>query len=747
MNTINKLTIIFFAVVLPYITIAQVRPNVANFTPAQRTQLVNAMMEYIDNTSVGKHCIHMMTTGGHIHSDWDFLPFHRTYIEGMEDYIKSKGSAYDIFVPLPKWDPSTPVPLELRVVDPDCANISCDPSHPSSSCSQSINWTPNTAFPLHLTMPNLCNLDINPTAPSSTNCCPSGLSRRIESPWHDGVHVAMSGVMGNFRSPAVPIFWLWHAYVDDVWKTWECNCNKSGMDGQFDLYMKDSYDEVKSERDRGEEPNIDNGPMWESEDIWVRNQDDGLTNTEHQNPEYMAVSTNYNYVYVRVRNRGCIASPAITNGIELRWAKAGTNLTWPNFWNGSITSPALMGNLVSTKDIPAIPAGGSAVIKFAWQPPNPATYTGIGTDPIFWADEPWHFCLLARIVSTQDNMTFQETSNLNSNVKNNNNIVWKNLTVVDLNPNNIIGGWNPVDDKLVGAVLMIGDVNGTGGVYDLEFRNPPVFKGNPLTAEAQVKVTLDAPIWEKWQQGGFQSTNVEISNDARHQIIITGSPARINNLAFDPNEKQLVHFSFNFLSEQLSGQNNFDYQVIQRHTLTNEAIGGERFHIKIPGRDGFYANAGTDQLVSQYANVNLSAIDIGEDAIYNWYDSEGELVYTGMDFTVSADITEKYKLEVIAKSDGVKDYDEIEITVKEFELLSISPNPASNIANVQYKANTAQSAYIILQKPYTNIQNQYILNISNSEININVSGLEQGVYSVILVCDGIARDVKTLVVQ
>lgn len=36
---------------------------------------------------------------------------------------------------------------------------------------------------------------------------------------------------------------------------------------------------------------------------------------------------------------------------------------------------------------------------------------------------------------------------------------------------------------------------------------------------------------------------------------------------------------------------------------------------------------------------------------------------------------------------------------------------------------------------------------TNLNININVSGLEQGVYSVILVCDGIARDVKTLVVQ
>lgn len=517
---------------------AQVRTDIiTDFNSAQRTMLVTAMMEYIDNTSVGKHCIHQMTTGGHIHSDWDFLPFHRTYLEGMEDYIKSKGSAYDIFVPLPKWDPNTCVPTEFQIVDPDCPTIVCDPDHPSNTCARIHEWCPGVALPSQISLPDICNLDMDPIFPDpgmfmDGNPSPNGLSRNIETPWHDDVHVIMGklttpptsddAVMSNFRSPAAPIFWLWHAYVDDVWKTWECNCNKSGMDGEFDLYMKDTYDEVKSERDRGEEPNIDNGPMWESEDIWVRNQNDGFANTDHQNPEYMALSGNYNYVYVRVRNRGCIPSPAISNGIELRWAKAGTNLTWPNYWDGSITSPALIGNLISTQAIPSIPAGSSTVIEFAWQPPNPADYVGLGSDPIFWADEPWHFCLLARINTSQDPMTIAETSNLNSNVKNNNNIVWKNLTVVDLNPNNIVGGgWNPGDDKLVGAVLMVGDVTGEGGLYDIEFKNPSIYKGNPLTAEAQVKVTLDAPVWEKWEQGGFQAVNVEISREEKHQIIIT----------------------------------------------------------------------------------------------------------------------------------------------------------------------------------------------------------------------------------
>lgn len=236
----KKITLLLIAVIFTAIQgFAQVRPDIYSFTSAQRTMLVNAMMEYIDADVVKRHCDHYMTTGGHIHSDFDFLPFHRTYIEGMEDYLLSKGTAYHIFVPLPKWDPIVSVPMEFQVVDPDCGTFSCVMGS-TASCGNPINWNTNYATPIHLQLPNICTLNMDPTFPNpgsdgQGNVAPNGLSRRIESPWHDMLHNTMGGVMLNFRSPAIPAFWLWHAYVDDVWKTWECNCVKSGLDGSFDL--------------------------------------------------------------------------------------------------------------------------------------------------------------------------------------------------------------------------------------------------------------------------------------------------------------------------------------------------------------------------------------------------------------------------------------------------------------------------------------------------------------------------------
>ena len=69
--------------------------------------------------------------------------------------------------------------------------------------------------------------------------------------------------------------------------------------------------------------------MWVSQDIWVRNQPDGFTNTTQENP----INGQANYVYVHVRNRGCEASIGVEQ-LKAYWAKASTALIWPDSWNG-----------------------------------------------------------------------------------------------------------------------------------------------------------------------------------------------------------------------------------------------------------------------------------------------------------------------------------------------------------------------------------------------------------------------------
>jgi hypothetical protein len=85
-----------------------------------------------------------------------------------------------------------------------------------------------------------------------------------------------------------------------------------------------------------------------------------------------------------------------------------------------------MGGPIGSQAVSVV-GGAQQIVEFDWTPPDPSDYVAFGADKV-------HFCLLARIETSTTapfGMTTAETSNLYANVQNNNNIVWKNMTIVD----------------------------------------------------------------------------------------------------------------------------------------------------------------------------------------------------------------------------------------------------------------------------------------------------------------------------
>ena len=735
---------------------AQSRPDIFSFSSAQRTELADLIIDFVDVEIIQLHCdyTNYMGVSYNIHDNFNFLPFHRTYLERLEDWLVSKG--HPEYVPLPKWTGLVTPPIEFSTagpnhdgVSPFCGSSTCsDAPSGTSGCGSPNGWNSIVNLPVwpnethsYLSLPitpgannDLCDWQYNPLNYSTNNdeSGSNGLSRRIEAPWHNSGHGAMGGVMFNFKSPAAAIFWLWHANVDDKWKEWAENCPQSNTQ-PVDLYMKDNQFVVEYYRDRGEEPNIDDGPMWVSKDIWIRNQDDGVLNQTHQNPEY----GQENFIYVRVRNRGYQTSLG-SEQLNLYWAKANTALTWPNHWNGSMTvgSGVSLGEPVGVHNIPQIGGQDQTIVKFAWNPQNPDDYDGL-------IDNIHHFCLLARIEATNDPMANEVNGSVYQNTKNNNNIVWKNVSVVDLQLNRTPP--RPTGE-IAGATITIGNINDTPQNFDIKFQLPRHHKGNTILDEAEVTVLLDDRTWEKFNNNGRQNKSLKVFKEGKKQILIENDKAILKNLHFEPNEQTLIKLSFNFLAKKMSGQKNFVFDVIQTVAGTDEIIGGERFEIIIDGKEGFYADAGDDVIISQGDIIDLNAYEVNEDAIYNWYDQEGNLIYTGSDFSVSPEITKKYKLEIISEMDGIKDYDEIVVNVKEYELKEIAPNPASGQVTIAYKANNASSAYLMVTQSYGTTYN-YILDVNQDNVNLNLENYQTGVYYVILICNGQAVDSKTLIVE
>ncbi|WP_312399874.1 S8 family serine peptidase [Chryseobacterium sp.] len=200
----------------------------------------------------------------------------------------------------------------------------------------------------------------------------------------------------------------------------------SENNSKVDLMIKDSKEDV------GHEPNNNTQYMWTSSDIFVRNQNDGKLIPVHQNPSYDGI--NPNYIYVRVTNMGCQTSSG-ADTVSVNWAKANTSLNYPEYWDGTIIQNGVVfGGLVGSGVIPVLKPGQEALVEIPWNVPNPQDYMSINS-------EPWHFCLLAKVNSSDDPLSSPMTPNPNIMVRNNNNLAWKNITIVNVSGNGgILGG-------------------------------------------------------------------------------------------------------------------------------------------------------------------------------------------------------------------------------------------------------------------------------------------------------------------
>ena len=478
---------------------------------------------------------------------------------------------------------------------------------------------------------------------------------------------------------------------------------------------------INSSEDVGLEPDNFTNVIWESPDIWVRNQPDCFTNQTHQDLEYVDDNTPV-YVYVKIRNRGCETSGGNDN-LELYWAKGGLNQDWEDVWKGfSNPSNGLdIGNPVGTQTIPSVDSGQETILEFEWQPLNPTTYSDAGFN------KPWMFCFLSRIDSAEDPMAFTEVTNAGTNTRNNNNIAYKNTTVLDISGNSdigsiIAGNFNP-DQTIVSDITF----------YTIE--------DNAIWDESEIRVTLDESLWEAWQNSGGESTDVRILNSTTREIYLVGNNSSLENITFESNEWGILTPRINFLIREVTGQS-YTLNVSQNISQTNEILGGFTYHInRNSSRQYFQAEA---SLSENNQITTLEADSINENATYNWYDENGDYISSGTTLIINNSSEKEFKLEIIAEIDGHKDYETL--TAKENRsILSLTPNPTIHMLTIDYNIGSANSAFIQITNVNTGLQNNYLLNLNSNSKLIDFTNQPSGQYVVNLVTDNAIVDTKNLI--
>src|SRR5690606_10100909 len=369
-------------------------------------------------------------------------------------------------------------------------------------------------------------------------------------------------------------------------------------------------------------------------------------------------------------------------------------------------------------NIPSMESYEEMIFSFPWNTPYSGDYLDI--------DEPWHFCILAKIVSANDTSALPEDDGYSYLFKNSNNIALKNVTLVDKSHKS--------------GIIHIGNFEGNV-VQDYRIKlskDKYHFPNTNIFEEAEVKFTFDDRLWTIWQNSGFQGTNFTEFGD---KTIIVNEDTEIfmNNFPSDY-EFGLLNVKVNVLTDAYSENNEFGFNVEHWDNNTGELLGGELYLINKNERNLFEADAFV-------MNNTLQAVSINEPAVYNWYDANGNLLHTGQNYTVS-NTNGTYLLEVVADYDGFKDIKEVTITPSNALLLhNIYPNPATNNVTIQYNQLNCNNAYIMLVNVNSNASANYILNLNNTSININAGQYAPGLYRVVLVCDNNVIESHNLVIQ
>lgn len=161
------------------------RKEFSELPPAKRAKLRQLIDTYIATKDpVGEHLAAQGDNDAKLHEE-GFLAWHLVFIGKLENWLITNGGAE--FVPLPYWDPATPIPAELN----------------------KNNRNPNRPLPGELRPGPIANI------PNYMAC------NGFATPYHGEVHMNMGGQMPDAdTSPGDPIFWPYHAFLIAVYEHW-----------------------------------------------------------------------------------------------------------------------------------------------------------------------------------------------------------------------------------------------------------------------------------------------------------------------------------------------------------------------------------------------------------------------------------------------------------------------------------------------------------------------------------------------
>ncbi|MGE3820678.1 MAG: Ig-like domain-containing protein, partial [Isosphaeraceae bacterium] len=254
------------------------------------------------------------------------------------------------------------------------------------------------------------------------------------------------------------------------------------------------------------------------------------------------------------------------------WTAGGGYIVSKTSFDRSVVSPPIYDTAPLT--IPALAPGQAVILEIPWYPPNPAHYACLG--------DMRHFCLLARITP---GITTPEVSDVSANVRNNNNIAWKNIEVVDDFPG-----------AMAAFSFFVRNDTERPMAARLLFREATDRFVTLSDQVAAVHVGLPPDLQRRWEEGGsrqqglkpaelnlepLRNVNPEIAKS--RLLTLGGGAGMLDNLRLRPGEGYPVHLVFQLKPDYVPSRDVMVFDVVQRQVVgeRTEIVGGVQYRLDL----------------------------------------------------------------------------------------------------------------------------------------------------------------------
>ena len=479
----------------------------------------------------------------------------------------------------------------------------------------------------------------------------------------------------------------------------------------FSLYLKDNAE------DYGHEPST-NEEFWISPDIWVRNNDDGLTNQES---EAIKIAENESskdvYIYMRIRNRGISAyNPNLKKQYyQIYYANAALGIR-PENWLGIACdeNDIVYGDKIISNSInKEIEADGSTIVKYKWNVPD---------DLIDEMKHGYlHFCLLGRLSNMRGEEIDRDEALLKylASVVSSNHLAQKNLSFIftsDPNSNNI--------------PLKIRSVVDSEHKYNIEFA--PIDGSKDIFKDAEIGIGLSDNAFSNWEANGMIGKNFKMY-EGKPNVIFMQDKGYLNSLQLKNTDE--LNITCHFKNSKITlGKDVYKLNIIQRDTETGKAVGGEAIYI-IRELKREVIDPGIEIKDGPFSK-QLEATNINEPVSYEWIDSGNKIIGNDKTLTLSNNDIYKITLRATAKRDGAVGYASIDLN-ELLKIKEVGQNPFTSFLKVSLTNKTKKEMKLVLSSSMGLTDRiEYKLQEGEKEFSIPTSNVRTGEYILSLFDNG-----------